>query len=117
MMLAAAGRRFERQRSGQHAKRKHEAKNFGTAEVDYIYDQPPRELLDGLLRQYVTSQIYHAVIESSAAEQAARMTAMDCGDQQRFGDDRFADAHYEQRAAGCYHKRKLSRLSSGAAAL
>jgi F-type H+-transporting ATPase subunit gamma len=54
-----------------------EAKRFGTAEVDYIYDQPPRELLDGLLRQYVASQIYHALIESSAAEQAARMTAMD----------------------------------------
>ena len=54
-----------------------EAKKFGTAEVDYIYDQPPRELLDGLLRQYVTSQIYHALVESSAAEQAARMTAMD----------------------------------------
>ncbi len=54
-----------------------EAKNFGTAEVDYIYDQPPQELLNGLLRQYVTSQIYHALTESSAAEQAARMTAMD----------------------------------------
>jgi F-type H+-transporting ATPase subunit gamma len=54
-----------------------EARKFGTAEVDYIYDQPPRELLDGLLRQYVSSQIYHALIESSAAEQAARMTAMD----------------------------------------
>jgi F-type H+-transporting ATPase subunit gamma len=54
-----------------------EAKQFGTAEVDYIYDQPPRELLDGLLRQYVASQIYHALTESSAAEQAARMTAMD----------------------------------------
>jgi len=54
-----------------------EAKKFGTAEVDYIYDQPPQELLDGLLRQYVSSQIYHALIESSAAEQAARMTAMD----------------------------------------
>jgi F-type H+-transporting ATPase subunit gamma len=54
-----------------------EAKKFGTGEVDYIYDQPPRELLDGLLRQYVASQIYHALTESSAAEQAARMTAMD----------------------------------------
>jgi F-type H+-transporting ATPase subunit gamma len=54
-----------------------EAKKFGTAEVDYIYDQPPQELLDGLLRQYVSSQIYHALMESSAAEQAARMTAMD----------------------------------------
>jgi F-type H+-transporting ATPase subunit gamma len=59
------------------AEAEQEAKKFGTAEVDYIYDQPPRELLDGLLRQYVTSQIYHALVESSAAEQAARMTAMD----------------------------------------
>jgi F-type H+-transporting ATPase subunit gamma len=54
-----------------------EAEKFGTAEVDYIYEQPPQELLDGLLRQYVNTQIYHAVIESTAAEQAARMTAMD----------------------------------------
>ena len=54
-----------------------EAKNFGTAEVDYIYEQPPHELLGGLLRQYVATQIYHAVIESTATEQAARMTAMD----------------------------------------
>ncbi len=54
-----------------------EAAKFGTAEVDYIYEQPPRELLDGLLRQYVTTQIYRGMAESVAAEQAARMTAMD----------------------------------------
>lgn len=54
-----------------------EAGKFGTAEVDYIYDQKPPELLDGLLRQYVTSQLYHAMVESVAAEHAARMTAMD----------------------------------------
>ena len=54
-----------------------EAAKFGTAEVDYIYDQPPRDLLNGLLRQYVNTQLYHAVIESVAAEHAARMTAMD----------------------------------------
>jgi F-type H+-transporting ATPase subunit gamma len=64
-------------READSSEAEQEAKKFGTAEVDYIYDQPPRELLDGLLRQYVTSQIYHALIESSAAEQAARMTAMD----------------------------------------
>jgi F-type H+-transporting ATPase subunit gamma len=56
---------------------KEEAANFGTAEVDYIYEQPPPELLDGLLRQYVTSQLYRAMVESVAAEHAARMTAMD----------------------------------------
>ncbi len=64
-------------READSSEAEQEAKKFGTAEVDYIYDQPPRELLDGLLRQYVTSQIYHALLESSAAEQAARMTAMD----------------------------------------
>jgi F-type H+-transporting ATPase subunit gamma len=54
-----------------------EAKKFGTAEVDYIYEQPSEELLAGLIPQYVTSMLYHAMTESVAAEQAARMTAMD----------------------------------------
>jgi F-type H+-transporting ATPase subunit gamma len=54
-----------------------EAKKFGTANIDYIYEQPPRELLDGLLPQYVAAMLYHAMTESMAAEQAARMTAMD----------------------------------------
>jgi F-type H+-transporting ATPase subunit gamma len=54
-----------------------EAKRFGTAEVDYIYEQPAEELLNGLLPQYVFSLLYHAMTESVAAEHAARMTAMD----------------------------------------
>ncbi len=54
-----------------------EAKKFGTSEVDYIYEQPPAELFSALLPRYVTTQLYHAMLESVAAEQAARMTAMD----------------------------------------
>jgi len=54
-----------------------EAKKFGTAEVDYIYEQPAEELFAGLIPQYVFSMLYHAMAESVAAEQAARMTAMD----------------------------------------
>ncbi len=54
-----------------------EARKFGTAHVDYIYEQPPRELFEGLLRQYIFAMLYHAMTESVAAEQAARMTAMD----------------------------------------
>jgi F-type H+-transporting ATPase subunit gamma len=54
-----------------------EAKKFGTAEVDYIYEQPAEELFAGLIPQYVASMLYHAMAESVAAEQAARMTAMD----------------------------------------
>jgi F-type H+-transporting ATPase subunit gamma len=54
-----------------------EAKKFGTANVDYIYEQPPNELFDGLLRQYISAMLFHAMAESVAAEHAARMTAMD----------------------------------------
>jgi len=54
-----------------------EAKNFGTAEVDYIYEQPPAEIFADVLPRYVASQLYHATLESVAAEHAARMTAMD----------------------------------------
>ncbi len=54
-----------------------EAKKFGTADVDYIYDQEPSRLFRHLLPRYVTTQIYHALLESTASEHAARMTAMD----------------------------------------
>jgi F-type H+-transporting ATPase subunit gamma len=54
-----------------------EAKKFGTANVDYIYEQPAEELFNGLVPQYIFSMLYHAMTESVAAEHAARMTAMD----------------------------------------
>jgi F-type H+-transporting ATPase subunit gamma len=54
-----------------------EATKFGTQNVDYIYEQPPEELFNGLLPQYISSMLYHAMTESVAAEHAARMTAMD----------------------------------------
>jgi F-type H+-transporting ATPase subunit gamma len=54
-----------------------EARRFGTAQVDYIYEQPANDLFNGLLPQYVSSMLYHAMTESVAAEHAARMTAMD----------------------------------------
>lgn len=44
---------------------------------DYIYEQPPQELLSSLLPRYVEIEIYQALLESSAAEHAARMTAME----------------------------------------
>ncbi len=54
-----------------------EARKFGTAQVDYIYEQPSEELFAGLVPQYVSSMLFHAMTESVAAEHAARMTAMD----------------------------------------
>jgi len=54
-----------------------EMKKFGTAEVDYIFDQSPERLFKHLMPRYVATQIFHALLESVAAEHAARMTATD----------------------------------------
>jgi F-type H+-transporting ATPase subunit gamma len=53
------------------------AAQFATAQVDYIYEQPAGELFNSLLPKYVGIQIFRALLESVAAEHAARMTAMD----------------------------------------
>jgi len=53
------------------------AAQFGTSQVDYIYEQPPADLFRALLPKYVSIQIFRALLESVAAEHAARMTAMD----------------------------------------
>jgi F-type H+-transporting ATPase subunit gamma len=44
---------------------------------DYIYEQPPAQLLGSLLPRYVLLQVLEAFLENTAAEHAARMTAMD----------------------------------------
>jgi F-type H+-transporting ATPase subunit gamma len=48
-----------------------------SAQVDYIYEQPEEQLLGKLLPRYVETQLLRAMLESSAAEHGARMTAME----------------------------------------
>ncbi|MCY4585077.1 MAG: ATP synthase F1 subunit gamma [Bryobacterales bacterium] len=48
-----------------------------SAAVDYIYEQPPEDLFETLLPRYIEINVYQAMLESVAAEHAARMTAMD----------------------------------------
>ncbi|HLJ24402.1 MAG TPA: ATP synthase F1 subunit gamma [Candidatus Acidoferrales bacterium] len=45
--------------------------------VDYIYEQPAAEIYNKLVPRYVEMQIFRMLAESSAAEHAARMTAME----------------------------------------
>ena len=49
----------------------------GEALIDYIYEQPAPELLGALVPRYVEIEVYRALLESQAAELAAKMTAMD----------------------------------------
>ena len=46
-------------------------------EVDYLYEPAPEELLTTLIPSHVEVQVFRALLESAAAEHAARMTAMD----------------------------------------
>jgi len=45
--------------------------------VDYFYEQPAAEIFNRLVPRYVEMQIYRMLAETSAAEHAARMTAME----------------------------------------
>lgn len=49
----------------------------GNASADYLFEPSPAELLETLLPFHVAVQVNRALLESSAAEHAARMTAMD----------------------------------------
>jgi F-type H+-transporting ATPase subunit gamma len=48
-----------------------------SAPVDYIFEQPPVQMLDALLPRYVEMEFYRALLETAASEHAARMTAME----------------------------------------
>ena len=45
--------------------------------ADYLFEPNPRQILDTLLPRYVETQVFRSLLESAAAEHAARMTAMD----------------------------------------
>jgi len=45
--------------------------------VDYIYEEPVEQIFSGLVPRYLESEIFRILLESAAAEHAARMTAMD----------------------------------------
>lgn len=47
-----------------------------TSSWDYTYEPNPQALLDSLLVRYLESQVYQAIVDNLASEQAARMVAM-----------------------------------------
>jgi len=49
----------------------------GTGQTDYIYEQSPLDMLEQLMPRFVEVAVLRAMLETVAAYQAARMTAMD----------------------------------------
>jgi len=93
-----------------------EAKKFGTTEVDYIFDQNPEKLVRHLMPRYLTTQIFHALLESVASEHAARMTAMDAATNNA---GEMVDAYTLQmnRVRQAAITKEIIEIVSGAAAL
>lgn len=83
---------------------------------DYIYEPDAQELLDGLLTRYVESQVYQAVVENGACEQASRMVAMKSATDNA-GDliDELQLIYNKARQAAI--TQELSEIVSGAAAV
>jgi F-type H+-transporting ATPase subunit gamma len=49
----------------------------GDEALEYIYDEPPEKIFAGLLPRYVEAQVFRALLEASASEHGARMSAME----------------------------------------
>ncbi|MGA8809767.1 MAG: ATP synthase F1 subunit gamma, partial [Thermoanaerobaculia bacterium] len=45
--------------------------------IDYLYEPGPEQILSDLLPKHIEFQLYRVLLESAAAEQGARMTAME----------------------------------------
>jgi F-type H+-transporting ATPase subunit gamma len=48
-----------------------------TPPVEYLYEPSPERILEELLPKHIEYQLYRVLLESAAAEQGARMTAME----------------------------------------
>ncbi|MBU2884196.1 F0F1 ATP synthase subunit gamma [Gilvimarinus agarilyticus] len=83
---------------------------------DYLYEPDAEQLLEGLLTRYIESQVYQAVVENGACEQAARMIAMKSATDNA-GDliDGLQLVYNKARQAAI--TQELSEIVSGAAAI
>lgn len=70
----SAGEGGTARREGSHERQ--EADKLAEA-VDYIYEEPPDEIFARLVPRYLETEVFRILLESAAAEHAARMTAMD----------------------------------------
>jgi F-type H+-transporting ATPase subunit gamma len=86
------------------------------APIDYIFEQPPVQLLNGLLPRYAQLEVLKAFLETAAAEHAARMTAMDAATTNA-NDVIESLTLYMNRVRQASITREIIEVVSGAAAL
>ena len=88
----------------------------GAALADYLFEPPPEQIFDDLLPRHVETQVFRGLLESAAAEHAARMTAMDAAS--RNAGEMIEDLTlYMNKVRQATITRELIEVVSGAEAL
>ena len=83
---------------------------------DYIYEPDAQSVLDTMLKRYIESQIYQAVVENIACEMAARMVAMKSASENASSlIDELQLAYNKARQASI--TQEISEIVSGASAV
>ncbi len=83
---------------------------------DYIYEPSPAAIIDALVPKHLNTQVWKMMLESNAAEQAARMTAMDSATENAKELLRILNISYN-RARQAAITTELSEIVAGAEAL
>jgi F-type H+-transporting ATPase subunit gamma len=86
------------------------------SQIDYIYEQPADALLNRLLPRYVETQVLRSMLESCAAEHAARMTAMEAATKNA-GDVIDALTLHMNKVRQAAITKEIIEIVSGAAAM
>ena len=84
--------------------------------VDYIFEQPPNQMLEAILPRWVEIELYRAMLETAAAEHAARMMAMEAATSN--ANDMISKLTlYMNRVRQASITREIIEIVSGASAL
>lgn len=91
---------------------------LGTPETnwDYLYEPAPEAVIDELLRRYIETLVYQAVVENMASEQSARMVAMKAASDNAKNVISELQLVYNKTRQAAITK-ELSEIVSGAAAV
>lgn len=90
--------------------------NESVESIDYIFEPSSTEILDQLLPLHLNVQLWKAVLESNAAEQGARMSAMDSATENAKELERELRLKYNQARQSAITT-EISEIVSGAQAL
>ncbi len=88
----------------------------GSGKSDYLYEPSPASIIDALVPKHLNTQVWRVMLESNAAEQASRMTAMDSATENAKELLRLLNISYN-RARQAAITTELSEIVAGAEAL